>query len=397
MNSHGQILQQPSFDMTIDTSITTSPTLTLKAPEIRRLSDTTRISFPLQTPDGAFELFYHIRGSSATADMTAAVAAVLLPAMRQGWAIQTEEPVSARVLAAIPDIKAIIHAWDNSYKKVPLNLPNTLYTNSTHEHRGSGVFFSGGMDSFYTLLKHKDQINALIFVLGFDVALDNDRLKQKVTPAIRKAAQQLNLPLIEVETNLRHFSDRYTQWELAHGAALASVALLFGTEMHRIYIPASDYYADLVPCGSHPLLDPLWSTETLQLIHDGCEANRVHKAAVLAQNDVALQTLRVCWKNPDSAYNCGRCEKCLRTMVNLYAVGALDQCPTFEVALDPRRIARMRVSDDIVAYWKENLAAVKQRGSAPALEAAIRAAIRKPGLMRRLFRSVRATYRNAVA
>ncbi|MFP4438859.1 MAG: hypothetical protein ACLFVO_16585 [Chloroflexaceae bacterium] len=372
-----------------------TPAVTISAPVTTVLSDATRVSFTLDTPDGPFELFYHIRGSAVTADMTAAVAAALLPAMRQGWAIQTEEPISARVRAAIPDIEDIIHAWDSSYKKVSLILPDTSYINSTRNDRGTGVFFSGGMDSFYTFLKNKDRVDALIFVLGFDVALDNHHLKQKVTTAIRQAAEQFNLPLIEVETNLRDFSDRYVSWDLAHGAALASVALLLGAEMHKIYIPASDSYADLMPCGSHPLLDPLWSTEALQIIHDGCEAKRVQKAAIVAQNDVALQTLRVCWKNPDSAYNCGRCEKCLRTMVNLYAVGALNRCPTFEVALDPRRIARMRVGDDILAYWKENLAAVKQRGSSPALEAAIRAATRKAGPVRRLFRSVRAKYSNA--
>jgi hypothetical protein len=82
-------------------------------------------------------------------------------------------------------------------------------------------------------------------------------------------------------------------------------------------------------------------------------------------------------------------------MVNLYAVGALDRCSTFAVALEPWRIARMRVGDDIVAYWNENLAAVKQRGSSPALEAAIRAATRKAGPVRRLFRSARAKYKNA--
>lgn len=395
MNSHGQILQQPSSD----TPMSRIPTLTINAPAIAVLSDATRVSFTLDTPEGPFELFYHIRGSSVTADTTAAVAAALLPAMRRGWAIQTEEPVSARVRAAIPDIEDIIHAWDSSYKKIPLNLLNNSYMASTCDGRRTGVFFSGGMDSFYTFLKNKDRVDALIFVLGFDIALNNHHLKQKVTTAIRQAAEQFNLPLIEVETNLRGFSDRYTHWSLSHGAALASVALLLGSEMHKIYIPASDSYADLVPCGSHPLLDPLWSTEALQIIHDGCEANRVQKAAIIAQNDVALQTLRVCWKNPDSTYNCGRCEKCLRTMVNLYAVGVLDRCTTFAVQLEPWRIVWMRVGDDtsIAAYWKENLAAVKQRGSSPVLEAAIQAATRKAGPVRRLFRSARAKYRNAVS
>ena len=39
--------------------------------------------------------------------------------------------------------------------------------------RASGVacFFSGGLDSFHTHLKHREEVTHIIFVYGFDIAL----------------------------------------------------------------------------------------------------------------------------------------------------------------------------------------------------------------------------------
>jgi hypothetical protein len=70
-------------------------------------------------------------------------------------------------------------------------------------------------------------------------------------------------------------------WKLYHGAALAAVALLFQDRLGKILIPPTYSYADLLPWGSHPLLDPLWSTEQTTIEHEGCEATRVEKAAYI--------------------------------------------------------------------------------------------------------------------
>jgi hypothetical protein len=45
----------------------------------------------------------------------------------------------------------------------------------------------------------------------------------------------------------------------------------------------------------------------------------------IAEDPVAHVTLRVCWLNPDQSNNCGRCEKCLRTMTSLAAAGVLSR------------------------------------------------------------------------
>src|SRR5262249_41756622 len=152
---------------------------------------------------------------------------------------------------------------------------------------------------------------------------DDDALGAMVLDGVRHAAAELGLPLVEVRTDVRAFSDRFSRWDHYHGAALATVAHLLAPYFSRVFVPATQTYAFLAPLGSHPLLDPLWSSEDVELVHDGLEAPRLDKLAVVASEPAARHWLRVCWENRNGAYNCGRCEKCLRTMVALDALGEL--------------------------------------------------------------------------
>jgi hypothetical protein len=105
--------------------------------------------------------------------------------------------------------------------------------------------------------------------------------------------------------------------------------------------------------GTHPGLDPLWSTETLEFVHDSALRGRLPKIALVATNPVARRTLRVCWHNPDDAYNCGRCEKCLRTMAGLVLHEALDQVETLPPRLDPEAFGSMVVTPAQLGLWRD--------------------------------------------
>src|SRR5262249_59102310 len=87
-------------------------------------------------------------------------------------------------------------------------------------------------------------------------------------------------------------------------------------------------------------------------------------------------SLRVCWENPDGAYNCGRCEKCLRTMINLLIAGALDRCPTFPLPLDPVRVADLDITAcNTRLFMIENIEGLQRIGGPPELLRAMREAL----------------------
>jgi len=334
---------------------------------------------------------YHLPdGPVATApDMLVPLA--LAPAMRIGAPLRVRAPVSPRLRASVPLIQDVFRLFFRCLRRIDVEVENRAAAIPSTE-RGVGAFFSGGVDSFYTAIKHREEITGLIFVHGFDIKLEDGPLRAAVSSELRQAAAELGKPLIEVETNMRAFSDPLVPWGLFFGSALASVALLLAPRFRRMYVPGDYSLADLHPYGSHPLLDPLWSTEDLEIVHDGIEATRVEKVEAIAEHETALRRLRSCWQHLTPEYNCGRCEKCIRTMVNLHLAGALERATTFPGSISPRRVARIAPQARQTPYfWRQNLAAAEQRGADPALTRAIRRCVRygerrhpMRGLMNRL-------------
>jgi hypothetical protein len=303
------------------------------------------------------------------------LAAALLPAMKVGHTLRVSGTVSPKLLAATETIQNIYHQWFPEFQKIPVHgeadkLDKVIRTDNV------GAFFSGGVDSFFTLLKHRDEINKVILIHGFNQYYSAD-LRSKVTKVIRQVARDFNKPLIEVETNVRELSDQYCDFtDHFVGILLTSVGILLAPQFRKIYIPATFSYAHLHPAGTHPLVDPLWSTESVSFEHDGCEANRAEKTAQIAQSDIALRSLRVCFSSMDDYNNCGRCQKCLRTMLALQAAGALERCTTFNRKLDPEVVARMNIGHpENIHFLKENLQALENSENNNGLVDALRVCI----------------------
>jgi hypothetical protein len=169
---------------------------------------------------------------------------------------------------------------------------------------------------------------------------------------------------------------RFYNWELSHGSALASVAHALSGSFDRILIPATHTYNLIYPFGSHPLLDPLWSSSQLEIMQDGCEAGRIEKCEFISNHDPALNALRVCWKNPGAAYNCGQCEKCVRTMLILKSLGALDRCSTFRRALTPSDVMSTWIKEERwERYYKAILARMERKGDNDSMRLAIKTAL----------------------
>jgi hypothetical protein len=206
-------------------------------------------------------------------------------------------------------------------------------------------------------------------------------LRSQVTDFLERVRRHFGVEIIEIEANLREWSEYFDlDWgALAHGPALAATAYLLSPLFHRIYMPASYTYAEMLPWGSHRLLDPLWSSEDLEFAHDGSEATRIQKAALVVTSAFALANLRVCFFSTESIYNCGRCEKCLRTMVNLYAVGALERCSTFANTVDIGRIKRMSIFNEMErGRIRENLRALENRPEASKIVRALTLVLNRP-------------------
>lgn len=351
-------------------------TLTILPPEIRGHATGTVVLFHGHSPEGPFTVrVTHSKPLPEALPPTflgdAAVAFFLLPALRLQVPLEIHSPISARLLATLPTQQEIYCSWyrETFPRAVDVRSISSPLQESSRPSQasGRGCFFSGGVDSFHAVLKHRETLDHLIFVHGFDVPLDNALLRAEVSSHLQAAAHTLDLSLVEVETDIRTFSDRFVHWGSHYcGAAMGAVAHLLSPWLGRVIIPASMSYLDLQPFGTHIYTDERWSSEALTLRHEGMEAKRLEKIRAIASHPTVQQHLRVCWRNHDNRYNCGRCEKCLRTMANLRALGHLGACQTFPSDLDLQALAMIDVDHPvIVPFLQETLAEARKAGDVP--------------------------------
>ena len=85
--------------------------------------------------------------------------------------------------------------------------------------------------------------------------------RRRALALTREAAACLGLPLIPVSHNGRALLDRFVNWERSHGGVLAGIGLALGGWFANVHMASSHDSNHLIPWGSNPDLDPLWSTE----------------------------------------------------------------------------------------------------------------------------------------
>jgi hypothetical protein len=302
----------------------------------------------------------------------AALAASLLPAMRDGGRLELEAPISPRLLRTQREYQAIQRAWSRDwwwFGDPPLRgfevvAPVRRAPAPVRPGR-VGAFFSGGVDSWSTVLENPD-VTDLIFVRGIDILprLEHQAgLADEVEARLRGVAAELELPLHVVETNLRELSDPLVRWEVFCACAVVAVAHFMAPLFERVLIAGDSDHEIQLPIGPGRMVDQLWSSEELEIVDDGGRFSRQERLARIADHPLVRRSLRVCWQNPDGAYNCGRCRKCLLTSISLEALGALPRIETFPPTLELERVDDFEVALPLaLSLWEDVLDTTRAAG-----------------------------------
>ncbi len=330
----------------------------------------------LKRPGGRDSLLQTITWTSSlpirlrSGDGNTALASVLLPAMAMGLPVRIEAPVSRGLLNNLVDFQTIFHAWFPSLHIIPIDAP-CADVSPVAAASGTAAFFSGGVDGFHTLRRNLNDVSTLVMLHGYDLDLERTDHRFVVEDYLRTIASELRRDLAVIQTNLRSFTDRYVWWGDQCGIALGAAAYLLEGSVGRMLVASSNTYADFVPCGTTVLTDPLLSTEAMEMVVDGATTPRIDKVFELARWDYARERLRVCWRMPATGLNCGRCNKCLRTMTALWLADALDRSPTFPEPLSPEVIAREPLNPLHAWFAMENIQRARSlgRGDHPAIRA----------------------------
>ena len=265
----------------------------------------------------------------------------LLPhAFEVGEDLVLDGPVDAELLRNAHELMEVWACWRPG--KSPVRVTAELAEAFEPQGKRTGLFFTAGVDSFFSLLHHDEMarlhpewnlrpIDDLIYVEGYDIPLNKRPALDRKRTALQAVAKETGKTLITLATNFRDssLSLRKNTWgPLVHGPAVAASGLLLGRRWNSLLLSAAVAYDEFDPWGSTCLTDPMCSTSATRVWHYGAGTDRLRKIEFLAPSDVAIDHLHVCWRDA-SERNCGGCEKCFRTLLALDMAGARERARTF--------------------------------------------------------------------
>lgn len=304
----------------------------------------------------------------------------IIPALYFGERrLALDEAICPRLKEGLETVMALMHHWTRGQFR-PLAIDAPLARTALHEekNRHAAIFLSGGMDSLAALKRIRDNYapthpgypKHALLVHGFDIGGVIERgakyhVFDRARAAMAPVAADAGLTLIPVYTNIRHLCDNRDLWlNQFFGAVLAAAVHAFSPRINLAWLASSYDVPHQHPCGSHPLLDPEYGSADLAIRHRDLGLSRMEKIKIVSGWDVAFQNFRVCLANVPDKLNCGRCEKCVRTMLELEALGLLDKTRAFEDdAVDPAWLDPFCITIRVrEPFYEELITPLRERG-----------------------------------
>lgn len=274
------------------------------------------------------------------------VVAMLWYAMVTGSDIESEAPMSEKMVFSIKSfLIPALCTVENGYRRINILGPTTNipYPNAG----GVGTGMSCGIDSFYSLHVYSQEsiprpyrlTHLTYFNMGAifhpnrskkkeyslkEFYETTDRMSEEKRENARQVAEGSELPLVYVKSNL---DKDYYRGAYGHTGVYRNCAMALSLQgLFSVYYNSSGgwpgYFDLTLTEGSQhyeALLCTCLSTESLSFILSDY-VTRVEKTIAIADCKLAQKYLDVCF----CFNNCGRCSKCIRTLVTLDIIGKLD-------------------------------------------------------------------------
>lgn len=288
---------------------------------------------------------------------------VLFGAMRWGRDIHVDGPVSKTLVDNLDEFQSAFAMWLPDLNIVGISAQSEVPAAAPATDEAV-VAFSGGVDASFTAYRHifkkpgrrHRHLKTAMLVHGFDIPLGRERAFQRAVTTAERILEGTDVTIATVKTNLKPMLS--VSWEQSFGAALAACLHQFSAGHGTALIGSDEPYKDLVfPWGSNPVTNPLLGSDHLRVVTDGSGFTRTQKVAEIATWASARDNIRVCWEGPSTGRNCGRCEKCVRTILNFRAVGAPSP-KAFPADVTDQQIRNLRVRNDVQLQYLADIAHV---------------------------------------
>jgi hypothetical protein len=349
-----------------------------------------------------FDMWFERKGSEPLADdLHPFLLGAIVPAWRHGERrVRVEGSVCPRLRDGLRAATGLLSQWFSPGREVlAIEAAGGFHPFRRRSDRAA-LFLTGGVDSMHVLHANRamfppdhpgafrDAVYAIrLAFLEAEPSARAVNLARRQSEVIAKVSAAAGLEPVFVDSNFRNIeSDVWLAGTNDHAALLAAIAHAVAPRVGAVSLAASFDMGFLYGWGTHPMLDPLFSSTGVELRCEGYGPSRLEKVAAIARWPLARENLIVCFEGPlpEGRLNCGRCEKCLRTMTALLVVGALDGCAAFGgEGVTADKIDAMPlgyVPRNLAEYWGPFVGLLERRGE----REIARAVRRKIGQARRM-------------
>ena len=301
--------------------------------------------------------------------MDFAAVALAQYAAAAGHDLLIDGPVHADLLTNLDEYLRIWSVWRPdkfSFQQVTatqeLPAAPTPPPPSTHDVAGAVMGFSGGVDASFALAAHHDglmgrlnrRIDHGVLVLGWDIRHGDTVGAERAAASVRRSLGAYGARASVVSTNWQQ--EFCPAWFMMFNAGLMSVLhTLSATHTAAVHGTERDYAQESRrgPYGSSIAINHLLGHSGFRVISTGGTHRRIDRVAYLANHPALLRELRVCFQTDTSGGNCGRCEKCIRTQLELRA-GGVEGAAAFDHVAEPGDLASIRVRNpSILVYFRD--------------------------------------------
>lgn len=266
----------------------------------------------------------------------------IMPALQHGEErVFIDAEISPEIEEGLISAMALMRYWYyNPETRLPrIEAKTTSRISYRRTPERAGMFFSGGIDSLATIQnnrlnfspEHPWSIKDALIVCGLEI--DDDDKFQYVIDSMSYLTRDAQLTLIPIYTNIRSLDDNWIFWgHKFHDAVFSAIAHAFSQRLTVVSISSTYEIPHLQPFGTHPLLDIFYSSSDMLIRCDGIHLSKLAKTKLIADWDIALQNVRVCNQSQfyeENMLNCGKCIKCVRTMLSFMALGVLEKTRAF--------------------------------------------------------------------
>lgn len=279
------------------------------------------------------------------------VIALLVMAMEGNYDMKFEVPMSERLYYQLTTYFIPLVSQHNPTRLSNIQLTGPI-TNKPMENLGKvATGCSGGVDSFYTIVRHNKkhtsfnyQLTHLVFSSTGTMDNNSERIAKyyrKQLEEVKRIAKDINCDVVGCYSNLHEFY-RYPYWGFCNFFTPIYVSIVFAIQkLIRVYYassgdPIENFNIDISAAhGDASSFDVFtlscMNSESLSFYSAGTECSRIEKEDYIASDKATRKHLSVCGmelngvKKTWKYLNCGICNKCLRTMVQFYVLGKLDK------------------------------------------------------------------------